>query len=589
MGSRVHGRGSLALVPLAGGPERIVAADPAPSLGRGLGGGCFDWMPDSSGFVYSGAGQVWLHLLDGTRRCLTDVEPGAEVQSPTVSPDGRRVAFTVNLAEVRVVAIDEHDSTTWVFSSHDFVMDPEWVRSDDAEVSAHEVCWVGWDIPHMPWDSSSVVRGDLRDGTWTTVVADHHARVFTSVQQARFARGHWWYVRDTDGWLQVHRDGSAVLGERFEHAGPAWGPGQRSYAVSPDGRRVVLNRNEHGFGRLVVVDMSATTGNTETHVHEIGKGVHAQLHWVGNTITALRTGGRTPTQAVAYHEQPDGSWTRSVLAVGPAVEWGALEHVLVEPELITVTHDDGGAAVSVPARVYRPDRVGPAPDPRTGVAAPRAIVWVHGGPTDQWQVSFLPRIAFWVSRGWTVVVPDHRGSTGHGRAFQQALRHEWGRADAADVAAVIAHVHTHRWATPETTVVMGGSAGGYAALRVLEQFPARVAGAAVVYPVTDPMGLRDSTHRFEAHYTDTLVDVAAVLDGRRTVAVDPALIRRPVLILHGDADPVVPLVQSEALAAQCPLVELVVFPGEGHGFRQYANQLAEYEHLERFLERVTGQ
>jgi len=187
------------------------------------------------------------------------------------------------------------------------------------------------------------------------------------------------------------------------------------------------------------------------------------------------------------------------------------------------------------------------------------------------------------------VVPDHRGSTGHGRAFQQALRHAWGEADSADVAAVIAYVHEHGWALPQTTVLMGGSAGGYVALRVLERAPASVAGAAVVYPVTDPMGLRNSTHRFEAHYTDTLVDVEAVLAGQRTVAIDPGRIARPVLVLHGDADPVVPLIQSEALATQCPLVELVVFDGEGHGFRQHRHQLDEYARLERFLTAVTGQ
>lgn len=582
IGVRSAGRSSFVLVPLQGGPERVVAADPSPSLGRGLGGGAACWLPDSSGFVYVGAGQVWLHRLDGWRRCVTNVEAGREVQSPTVSPDGRLLAFTVDLAEVCVVALDPAAAEVERrFASHDFVMDPAWGHltgsspRDPTALAHPELFWVGWDVPHMPWDSSSLVGASLDSGTWRTVVGDHRGGEPTQVQQARPHGGALWYVRDTEGWVNVQRNGAPVLAERFEHAGPSWGPGQRSFAVSPDGQRVALNRNERGFGRLVVVDLD--DDGRAAQVHEIGRGVHGQLRWVGDCITALRTGARTPTQVVTYRESVNGEWARSVLAVGPAIEWAALEHHLVEPECFTVSYEDAvaGRAVSVPVRAYRPVR-------QTG----GVIVWVHGGPTDQWQVTFMPRISFWVSRGWTVVVPDHRGSTGHGRAFQQSLRHAWGMADMRDVAAVIEHVQQSGWSTSANTVALGGSAGGYVALRVLEQHPELLAGAAVVYPVIDPVGLIDSTHRFEAHYTDTLVDVPAVREHRARVAVDPQRIDRPVLVIHGDSDPVVPVLQSQVFAEQSPLVELVVYEGEGHGFRRYENQLDEYHRIEQFIGRI---
>lgn len=582
VGVKSVGRSGFVLVPTEAGPERTVAVDPPPTLGRGFGGGASCWLPDSSGFVYVGDGQVWVHRLDGQRRCLTNVESGREVQSPVVSPDGRHVAFTVDLAEVCVVALEgASGAVEHRFESHDFVMDPAWAvgvqgqARDSTGSAAPELFWVGWDVPHMPWDSSVVMGASLTGGPWRTIVGDHHAGQSTQVQQVRPHGDALWYVRDTDGWLNVHRNGSCVLAERFEHANPTWGPGQRSFAVSPDGRRVALNRNEQGFGRLLVVDLDAN--GRAAQVHEIGKGVHGQLHWVGDCITALRTGGRTPTQVVAYRESAPGTWTRSVLAVGPSVEWAALEHHLVEPECFTVTYMDTvvDVAVSVPVRAYRPER-------QTG----GVIVWVHGGPTDQWQVTFMPRISYWVSRGWSVVVPDHRGSTGHGRAFQQSLRHAWGMADMRDVAAVIEHVQQSGWCTPANTLALGGSAGGYVALRVLEQHPERLAGAAVVYPVIDPVGLIDSTHRFEAHYTDTLVDVAAVREHRTRVAVDPLRIARPVLVIHGDSDPVVPALQSQVFAEQSPWVELVVYPGEGHGFRRYENQLDEYRRIEQFIDRV---
>ena len=53
----------------------------------------------------------------------------------------------------------------------------------------------------------------------------------------------------------------------------------------------------------------------------------------------------------------------------------------------------------------------------------------------------MPRFAYWWSRGWDILVPDPRGTTGHGRDYQQALRGRWGELDVADAAAVLAASH----------------------------------------------------------------------------------------------------------------------------------------------------
>ncbi len=548
-------------MPASGGPERLLSVDPAPSLGRGLGGGCADWLPDSSGFVYAASdGQVWLHRLTGDRSVLTALEPGREVSGPVVSPDGQHVAYVVDLAEVHVLSLDDPSRQHAASSGADFVIDPSW------SADGSELVWHAWDVPNMAWDESYTVRCSVRaPGSSTTVL--RHAD--SQIQQPRFASdGSLWDVCDVDGWLNIRRNGVTALSEQHEHAGPTWGPGQRSYAVSPDGDAVIVNRNESGFGRLVLVELASG------RVSEIAKGVHGQIRWLGNRVTALRTGGRTPTQVVSYErEDSTGPWQRATLAVGPVAEWSNVEQHLVEPELIEVSTYQGAR---IPARAYRPADAAVR-------AEGRMICWVHGGPTDQWQVTFLPRITYWVSRGWTVLVPDHRGSTGHGRSFQQAMRHGWGTVDTTDVAATIAYAQALGWGTRSRTVLMGGSAGGYTALNVLVSNPELVAGAAVVYPVSDPSVLAQATHRFEAHYNDTLV-------GADPVVVDPERLARPVLILHGDQDPVVPLSQSVSLVERATAlgkdVEFHVFEGEGHGFRQPTNQASEYAFIERFVQRI---
>ena len=93
---------------------------------------------------------------------------------------------------------------------------------------------------------------------------------------------------------------------------------------------------------------------------------------------------------------------RSVVAVGPLSGWEDLP--LAEPELVEFDAPDHSV---LHARLYRAD-----------TPTDRMLCWLHGGPTDQWQVTFMPRIAYWRALGWNVLVPDHRGSTGHGRAYR---------------------------------------------------------------------------------------------------------------------------------------------------------------------------
>ncbi len=371
-------------------------------------------------------------------------------------------------------------------------------------------------------------------------------------------------VRDDAGWLNLWHDDQPLVDEPFEHAEPTWSAGQRSFAVSPDGQRVAFTRNEHGFGRLCVVQVA--TGE----VVEVGRGVHGQLTWVGDQVVALRSGARTPTQVVAYDAS---SWERHTLAVGPVTAWDVAD--LPEPEQVELELD----GITLGARRY--------------VAGNgRTLCWVHGGPTDQWRVEFMPRVAYWWSQGWDVLVPDPRGSTGHGRAYQQALRGEWGRLDVDDTAAIVAASHARGWSHPSATVMIGSSSGGLTALGVLGLHPGLAAGGVVLYPVTDLTTLASASHRFEAHYTESLVGPATERD--KYLARSPISyadrIRVPLLVMHGDCDPVVPFESTvafvERMRAAGGDVELVVMEGEGHGFRDPANRRADYELTGAFLARL---
>ena len=98
--------------------------------------------------------------------------------------------------------------------------------------------------------------------------------------------------------------------------------------------------------------------------------------------------------------------------------------------------------------------------------------------------------------------------------------------------------------------------------------------------------LAEVTHRFEAHYTDTLVGES--MDQELFVELSPVnrakQITKPLLVFHGSDDPVVPLEQSERLVESAgDVVTLVVYDGEGHGFRDSANTQDELKRTAAFL------
>lgn len=546
--------------------EVVRPVDVPPASGRGGNGGVWCW--------YSGDGAVVYIGTDGSLRLWPDrnaplttelASPGGAVESPVAIADRDAVIVTSDRGSVWMVSVTEGRVERLDNGSHDFCADPAVTCGDDGNA----VLWQAWSVPHMPWDHSLQVRIDLVEGTYRIIEGTGQQQQITPTDRGVFA------LRDDTGWLNLWCDDQVVVSEKVEHGGPSWGASQRSFAISPDGRHLAFTRNIGGFGELCVLSLDVD------EVVVIGRGVHHQVHWGNEGISALRSGARTPHQLVMYQLNTGASsvdaqsWRRTVLATGPVDAWSAVE--LSEPTL-EVADEDGA---NVPFRRY-------------AAGQGRCLVHLHGGPTDQWQVEFMPRVAYWQSQGWDVIIPDPRGSTGHGRSHMQALQGGWGRHDVDDVATVIEECHRRKWSTPLSTVVMGSSSGGMATLGVLIDYPEFTAGGVALYPVSDAAALSGATHRFEAHYNHSLIGP----DGdpryaERSMVGRAAAIRRPILLMHGIDDPVVPVEQSrvmrQTLESNGVPVDYVEFAGEGHGFRQPENRQREYELVGAFLSRIAPQ
>ncbi|MEO6469826.1 MAG: S9 family peptidase [Acidimicrobiia bacterium] len=581
----IDGRSDLLVMAADGSvPAVVVTAEHA--LGRvgAYRGGMWCWRNDDSMAVVTADGSI--AIIDVGGRTVSVVRHDGQAAAPVAWPGGLLFASerpdALDVVEVSMLgAVADAGGRRW--SHADFAWDP--TVSADGELAA----WHEWDLDAMSWTASRIVVGRRSEGQGEVVAGGDGI----AVGQPRFSPdgAHLGYVTDESGFWNVHvadADGSnarPLITDDHDHAEPSWGPGQRSYAWSPDSDAVALCRNEAGFARLVVVSLDG-------EVRELAKGWHHGIDWGSAGVVAVRSGAKTPPQITVAHA---ATGARRVVARGaPAgVESGARE-----PRSVTWSND----GVTVYGLLYPPDDERSVDDAAAAAAAaaphsgPPMIVDVHGGPTGQATVSWDAWLRYFTSRGWTVLRPNPRGSTGYGRTYAQGLRGTWGAADVDDIAAGIRAAVDHGWCDPARVAVSGGSSGGLTALMIGARHPDLVRAVVSAYGVTDLFDLAATTHRFESRYLEELVGVLPA-DEERFRAQSPvthaAEMRVPLLVLQGDEDKVVPLRQAQllvdAVRGAGGVVEDHVYPGEGHGWSKIETVQDELERTAAFLDRwVSG-
>ena len=581
----IDGRSDLLVMAADGsGPPVVVTAEHA--LGRvgAYRGGMWCWRSDDSLAVVRADGSV--AVIDVEGRTTSVVRHDGEAAAPVAWSGGLLFASersdALDVVEVAIRGeVAESAGRRW--SHADFAWDPT-VSADGERAAWHE-----WDLEAMSWTASRIVVAGRSDGA-TNVVAGGEG---IAVGQPRFSPdgAYLAYVTDESGFWNVHiadADGShsrPLIAEHHDHAEPSWGPGQRSYSWSPNSDAVALCCNEDGFARLVVVSLDGV-------VHELAKGWHHGIDWGSGGVVAVRSGAKTAPQITVVHAK---TGARRVVARGAPA---GLESGAREPSAVTWSND--GATVH--GLLYPPDADPPDADPPAGdevgddrgsrAAAPPMLVDVHGGPTGQATVSWDAWLRYFTSRGWAVLRPNPRGSTGYGRAYAQGLRGTWGDVDVADIAAGIRAAAENGWCDPTRVAVSGGSSGGLTALMIGARHPDLVRAVVSAYGVTDLFDLAATTHRFESRYLDELVGTLPH-DEERFRAQSPvthaAAMRVPLLVLQGDEDAVVPPRQAQllvdAVRAAGGVVEDHVYAGEGHGWSKIETIHDELERTHAFLER----
>jgi dipeptidyl aminopeptidase/acylaminoacyl peptidase len=209
-------------------------------------------------------------------------------------------------------------------------------------------------------------------------------------------------------------------------------------------------------------------------------------------------------------------------------------------------------------------------------------------------------VQFLASRGYAVLMPEFRGSTGYGAKLYQAGFKQWGQAMQTDLADAAQWAIAQGTADPQRICIAGASYGGYATLMGLAQDPglyrcgidwAGVSDIQLMYSVY----WSDNTNEFKREGMPVLIgdpkDDAAMLEAHSPLK-NASRIRQPLLLAYGAWDLRVPIVHGEslrdALRPHNSNVEWVVYPDEGHGWHKPETNLDFWGRVERFLDRQIG-
>ncbi len=539
------------------------------------GGAC--WLVLGDGFVTSDLHDQRLWRVEGG--VATPLTPETEQRDrfgdPVLLPGGthlacvrEQVADTVTHSLVSV-PLDGSGVVTVLWDASDFVCTPR-LSPDGCSLA-----FLTWDHPQMPWDGSQVRVGSLAGNVLSRVrLVLGDAR--TAMQQPVWRPdGSLVAVGEVDGWWNLVDSDGAPLWRVDEECGwSMWQLGTSSVAVVSGNRLAVVHGQAQRNLSLLGADGVVTPLNLPfTSWRPV-------LAASGKTVVGVAAGPDSKERVIAV-DVASGRWHEVAGPEQPDPSWTAI------PEMIMVPSVDGRVTHAV---LYPP--TSPLAELPAGVAGPYVLA-VHGGPTGHTPVRYDAEIAYFTSRGIGVVEVNYGGSTGYGRPYRDALRGNWGVVDVEDCEAVA------RWLLDEgkasQVAIRGGSAGGWTVLAALTRGGSVFGAGASYYGVVDLVPFASTTHDFESRYLDGLIGPlpeALDLYVERSPLTHVDRLDRPLLVLQGLDDPVVPPEQAELLIAALKQKGVryayLPFAGESHGFRDAANVAASLEAELSFYGQVFG-
>ncbi len=226
------------------------------------------------------------------------------------------------------------------------------------------------------------------------------------------------------------------------------------------------------------------------------------------------------------------------------------------------------------------------------------VVLPHGGPRAKDDAVFDWWAQALASRGYAVLQPNFRGSTGYGTTFKEAGYGEWGAKMQTDLSDGVAYLAKQGVVDPKRVCIVGASYGGYAALagvtlqRGVYRCAVSVAGVSDLGKLITDDTLRYGERNASVRDMKRLFAVTSPSDpklGERSPSDQAAKADAPILLIHGKDDTVVPFAHSQKMASALKAAgkpyEFVTLDGEDHWLSRGQTRLQMLTAAVTFLEK----
>ena len=546
--------------------RRLTTTQP-PSASMGYGGLSYDLVPGRLAFCGK---DRRLHILDfesGQQTAVTPVFQG--MTAPALSACGSYTLFAAESDERCQIYVADNSGKEFPVK----ISDPAWYAINPGLSSdGLWITWLEWKKGFMPWFESQLVLvrlaeplnslENLRQIKVERKTVLSQALVSHSSQSVSPDNKYLSWISDEGGRNQVYYAPCESPDQKVkidpgpgEPGGPDWVSGLSGLQWHPDSKKIYALMTRHcqhelreyqiDTGALNPVDTGCTSVTnflvTQEKLFVVGSSPDQSERLVELNLTDKST--KPLIRALAEPGLPDRQSPKT------------------EPEVIRWTGPQGQSLEGI---YYR------CPEKAPGAL----IVRIHGGPSSACYLSREPQALFFAEHGYSSLYINHRGSTGYGRDFLNALNGQWGIAETDDARSGAEYLVATGKACKDQLIIMGGSAGGYSSLQALCRHSDFWAAGVSLYGIGHLYDLEHSCHRFEQGYTETLVGKlpeSAETWTKRSPVNQAHNIKKPLLLFHGKQDKAVPWQQSQMIFDKIKKsgipCELRLFEQEGHGFR----------------------
>ena len=601
--TNVTGTTQVWVVPVTGGtPKQITNYEDNVGFVR--------WLQDGSGLIFGKARggdentQFFYMNPDGSGvRALTN-DPSIRHNFADISSDGKTIYYASNkrnrtffdvyrmdIASGKEELLYQHDGNISIAAVNDF--GTKFVLSRDGIEKSLDNDLFMVDVKtkkeiHLTPHNEASEFGDVEFLADSILFTSNDKREFQGLMQMRKKNA------SGDDWSESNRETSVIDNAQWDVGGVAVTDNASviAYTINRDGFSEMYLRKIETGGKPLISSVAEKAQRIKLPAQGI---VGGQRFSKDQTKLAFSFSSATQNSDIWLYDLGRKKLTQLTNSDRAGID----PRTFIRPKLIRFRSFDGR---EIPAWYYVPDAA-----PASATVKPNrsdklivkfdsslkpVIVSVHGGPEGQSRPGFSGLFQYYLSRGYAILDPNVRGSTGYGKTYTHLDDVEKREDSVKDLAASVDWLKSNGGADPKRIAVIGGSYGGYMTMAAITLYPDLFAAAVGTVAITNwetflqnTSGYRRRQREVEYGRLDKDIDFLRNISPIRKID----RVKTPLFVISGKNDPRVPYTEGEQMVAglkkRGAVVEYKLYDDEGHGISKLKNRLDLYPRVADFLDK----